>query len=351
MKFNVIGVMSGTSLDGLDLALCRFEKKEKWTFEILKATTLCYYNLLKSKLKESLQLSAIEYITLHKDYGEFIGNSIKDFANSNEYNFVASHGHTSIHFPQQNLNFQLGNGASIAAKIHKPVICDFRSLDIALNGQGAPLVPIGDKLLFKGYDAFLNIGGFANISFPKHNKVLAYDICSANFALNYLSKKLGLEYDRNGEIGRNSTKNESLLDVLQNIKYYGQNPPKSLSDHWFYREFLTIIDSFEISIESKIATVYEHISNQIANELDKNNVEKVLVTGGGAHNTHLIRRIMHKTKADVIVPEKTIVDYKEALVFAFLGVLRWIKEPNCLASVTGAEIDNVGGAVHYVNHK
>lgn len=339
--------MSGTSLDGLDIAYCTFQKKDNWTFSIKKASTVEYSEELKQELRLSAKLSALDFVKLHKKLGNFIGNEVNKFSEGLNVDFIASHGHTSIHLPEISVNFQLGDGATIAAITKTPVICDFRSLDIALKGQGAPLVPIGDKLLFSDFDSFLNIGGFANVSFMKQ-KILAYDISPANFALNYYSRKLGFEFDKDGRIGESNTSNDKLVEKLDSLFYYSQKSPKSLSDHWFYDVFLKEIEKFELSFETIITSLYEHISTQIAKELDKNSAKKCLVTGGGALNGFLISKIKEKSSAEIIIPDKLLIEYKEALVFAFLGVLRWIKEPNCLASVTGAEIDNIGGAVYFV---
>lgn len=346
MKFNVIGLMSGTSLDGLDIVNCIFEKKERWEFEVLETQTVSFEQDLKQDLKNSTHLSAIEFIELHKRFAQFSAMSVNNFLGNKKVDFIASHGHTSIHLPDKNINFQLGDGATIAAISETSVICDFRSLDIALNGQGAPLVPVGDKLLFGGYDTFLNIGGFANATFIRE-KIIAFDISPANFALNYFSKKLGFEFDDNGEIGRTGNINSAILKELNDIEFYRQKQPKSLADHWFYNIFLKVILKYHDTIENILSTIYEHISLQIANQLNQFQSKKVLSTGGGVYNSFLMQLISEKTSANLIIPNKTIIEYKEAIVFAFLGVLRWINEPNCLANVTGAKYDNIGGAIYY----
>ncbi len=345
MEFFVIGLMSGTSLDGLDIAYCHFKYSDKWSFEILKAETVAYDEDLINRLRNSTNLSAYQFVKLHKDLGDFIGNEVNKFKNGLKVDFIASHGHTSFHLPEERINFQLGNGATIAAITKMPVICDFRSLDIALNGQGAPLVPVGDKLLFSDYDALLNIGGFANVSFVK-NFVIAYDISPANFALNFFVRKIGLEYDKNGDIGRQSKSDEQLVEKLNSLHFYKTKSPKSLSDHWFYETFLKAVDEQKYSLNEIIASLYEHISTQISEELNKKKVKKCLITGGGAYNIFLVDLIKSKTTAEIVIPDKIIVEYKEALIFAFLGLLRWIQQPNCLSSVTGADYDNIGGSIY-----
>lgn len=339
--------MSGTSLDGLDIAYCTFEKKENWHFDVIDTQNVSFDDDLKQDLKISSRLSAIEFVELHKKFAKFSGKAVNNFLAGREVDFIASHGHTSIHLPNKNVNFQLGDGATLAATTNKAVVCDFRSLDIALNGQGAPLVPVGDKFLFPGYDTFLNIGGFANATFLKE-KIIAYDISPANFVLNYYSRKKGFEYDKDGEFGRNGKVNTEILKELEKLSYYSEKPPKSLADHWVYSTFLKKIENNFGNFDSIFGTIYEHISNRIAAELNKNNSKKVLVSGGGAYNKYLLELITRKTSANLIIPDKTIIEYKEAIVFAFLGVLRWIKQPNCLSLVTGAKFDNIGGAIYYI---
>ncbi len=347
MKFRVIGTMSGTSLDGLDVALCHFEKQDKWTFEIVEARTFRYPAELEKRLRNSLKMSVVDFVELHKDLGVFTSNVINENFNKEYYDFIATHGHTVVHFPEKNINYQIGNGATIAGLTRKPVVCDFRSVDVALNGQGAPLVPIGDKLLFDDFDTLLNIGGFANASFKRNDKIFAYDISPANYALNYFAKKLGKNFDEDGKLGRTGICNNNLLRKFEQIEYYKKLPPKSLSDHWFFDVFLKAIENSNIPIENILATVYEHIAIRISSEFAKQNSKNVLVTGGGAFNKFLIEKIKSNSQSNIILPNRLIIEYKEALIFAFLGVLRWLQQANCLADVTGAEFDNIGGAVYF----
>ncbi len=346
MIYSALGLMSGTSLDGLDMALCRFNTENFSDFDILKTQTVSYSDDLSRNLRNSLNFTAVEFIELHKKYGEFLSKRINEFLKSKKVDFIATHGHTSIHFPEKNVNFQLGDGATISALTGIPVICDFRSLDIALGGQGAPLVPAGEKYLFPEFDTFLNIGGFANISFWR-KKITAFDITPANYALNFFSRKLGETYDYKGKIGKKGILNKKLLIDLQNLKYFSEKPPKSLADHWFYDVFLKKIYNYTISETNILRTIYELISSEIALNLDNYNTKKVMLTGGGAYNDFLINLIKAKTKAEIFIPEDKIIQYKEALIFAFLGFLRWTKNVNCLKSVTGALFDNIGGAIYF----
>jgi len=351
--YKAIGIMSGTSLDGLDIALCRLTLQNNvlWNYEILKAKTIPYNEYWRNRLSNAHLLNALEFIKLHKEYGKFIAQNIIEYANDdlNEVDFIASHGHTIFHEPAKNITFQLGDGATIAATTMKTVVSDFRSFDVALEGQGAPLVPIGDALLFAEYDYCLNLGGFANISFDTNNKRTAYDICPVNFALNYLSQQIGYEYDKDGELGSKGNVNDKLLAQLNALDFYKKKPPKSLSREWFETEVKPLFDNCNESQSSKLRTAYEHISNQISRSIDSSEKKKMLITGGGAKNKFLVELLKNKTQTIIVKPNVTIIDFKEALIFALLGVLRIQNKINCLASVTGAKYDNIGGVVYQVN--
>ncbi len=358
-EYTAVGIMSGTSLDGLDIALCHFKvNNDEWEFKILKAKTYDYDEQWKNRLLNADKLNGFDLIKLHKDFGKFIGNSVNRFLTGviQRTDLIGSHGHTVFHLPEQQMNFQLGDGAMIAAITGINTVSDFRTLDIALNGQGAPLVPVGDYFLFRKYDACINLGGFANISFiDAENKQIAYDICPTNIVLNELAQTKGLEYDINGELGKKGKINKKLLDELNNLDFYNQQPPKSLGKEWVDEQIKPLLDKFNIPLEDKMRTLYEHATLQISNSINSNikqnedgKKSSVLFTGGGTHNELLMELIKSKSKASVIIPAKEIIDYKEALIFAFLAVLRLRREINCLSSVTGAKADNSGGTVHRV---
>lgn len=358
-EFTVVGIMSGTSLDGMDIALCNFkEKNENWNFKILKAKTYAYNDDWKSRLKNASDLSGFELIKLHKEYGRYTGELVNQFLTGviQKTDLIASHGHTVFHMPEQQLNFQLGDGAAIAATTGLNTVSDFRTLDIALNGQGAPLVPVGDYFLFRKYDSCINLGGFANISFENdEKKQIAYDICPANIIFNELAQSTGVEYDKDGELGLKGEINKALLKNLNKLAYYKQEPPKSLGKEWIDEKIMPSINKYQISINDKMRTVYEHIAIQVGESINrnikKNNGTKkssILFTGGGTHNKFLMDLIKAKSKAAIIIPVKEIIDYKEALIFAFLGVLRFRRRVNCLSSVTGSKADNSGGIIHRV---
>ena len=343
-----IGCMSGTSLDGLDLVACRFILEDTWKYEVLKSVTVPYSHKWVNKLSLAANLNAYEFSLLHNELGKFIGKQVAKFCRNlpQKPDLVSSHGHTIFHQPHKKLTVQIGNGACIAAASGLPTACDFRSLDVALKGQGAPLVPIGDELLFGEYELCLNIGGIANFSFQEEGERRAFDICPANMAFNYFTKELGYEYDLDGNLGRQGKVQEELLSLLNALEFYQQTGPKSLGREWFENDFLPLISSFQLSPEDILRTLYEHISDQLTTAVDRYPKGKILVTGGGAHNVFLIELFSEKTKHKTILPSEQIIDFKEAIIFAFLGVLRLRNETNCLKSVTGSSQDHSGGVIY-----
>jgi len=345
-KMNVIGIMSGTSLDGLDLVAAEFHQVEgNWNFAIYAAETIPYSAEREEKLKNSPSLSMEKLLELHAEYGRFIGTETNLFIEKTGFipDLIASHGHTVFHQPEKGFTFQVGYGAKIAATTKITTVSDFRTEDVALGGQGAPLVPVGDRLLFSDYDYCLNLGGFANISFEKNNQRVAFDICPVNFILNYFAVKQGLPFDKGGELGRKGNINNDLLKKLNHLNFYLKQPPKSLGREWMEQVFMPVLTNCKITEKDKLRTIYEHIAQQIANAPSGSG--KMLVTGGGAFNTFLIKRISNYTDTVMIIPQKEIVNFKEALIFAFLGVLRIQNKTNCLASVTGALHDHCAGIV------
>lgn len=346
--FRALGLMSGTSLDGLDIADCSFTSgPEGWNFQINRAETYKYSENWKVKLAGAQNLDAYSFALLHKKYGEYIGKKILDFLDNQTtgIDLIASHGHTVFHQPDKKLTWQIGDSNSIYAETGIKTISDFRSLDVALGGQGAPLAPVGDRLLFADYDFCLNLGGFSNITFSTNEKTYAFDASPANLGLNYLMNKMGKEFDRNGETGRTGVINQYLLEKLNLLPYYQLPPPKSLGREWMENEFIPILEQSTISDIDKLRTIYEHIAVQIVKTIAFKEKGKLLATGGGAHNSFLIERIQSGTQHQVIVPDTSIIDFKEALIFALLGVLRLQNENNCLSSVTGSSKDNSGGLV------
>ena len=339
--------MSGTSLDGLDLAACKFwQEKRKWHFEILSATTKGYTGMLRQKLATAHTLNSEQLIALHNEYGRFIGNEIREFMRENriEAELIASHGHTVFHQPEKGFTFQAGNGAAIAAITGIKTVSGFRQADVALGGQGAPLVPAGDRLLFGKYKYCLNLGGFANISFEHENFRIAYDICPVNIVLNYFAEKKGHAFDSGGRLGEQGNVDQGLLEELNSISYYRLKPPKSLGREWVDENFLPLVENRKLNFHNTLRTIYEHIAVQIGKTFLPPG--EGLVTGGGAFNTFLMERIKHYSGVRLVIPEKVIVSCKEALIFAFLGLLRERGEINCLSSVTGAKKDSCCGIIH-----
>ncbi len=351
-KTTILGLMSGTSLDGLDLALCEFtETKAGFEYKIAKAQTIPYTRVWTEILKIVPNMTAQQFVAVNANYGALLANEINKFlrTTSKKPVAIASHGHTIFHQPKLGFSKQIGCGATIAAHTKITTVCDFRSLDVANGGQGAPLVPIGDKLLFGKYDACLNIGGIANISFDKNKKRVAYDICEANMLLNYLAEKTGQSFDKDGKLAKAGKINQALLKELNALAFYSQNGAKSIGREWFKKNILKRIVKSNLPVKDLLATATEHIAQIIANELNKNKINNVLITGGGALNKHLITRIKSKTKCKIIIPDAQTINFKEALIFAFLGYLRLNEKINTLSSVTGGKSDSVGGAVYSVN--
>ncbi len=351
--YKVIGLMSGTSLDGLDLAYCHFwNTSEKWEFKIVKTKNISYKKTIKNQLKNTLSLSAIDLLELHYSYGTWLGKKTKKFIKEEklEVDFIASHGHTTHHQPKKGFSFQIGSGQHLANASGCKVICDFRINDIALGGQGAPLVPIGDQLLFNNYDFCLNLGGISNISFEKNSQRIAYDIGLANMILNYITQKINLPYDKDGELARKGKLNKKLLKELNELKYYKKSYPKSTGYEWFAKKVIPLIKDKKTPIENLLHTAVHHITEQIATEIQKNSLKEkstLLVTGGGALNVFLIDTLKKKlaNSTEVITPSNQLIEFKEALIFAFMGVLRAKEQDNCLASVTGAQRNCSGGVL------
>ena len=342
--------MSGTSLDGLDMAYCNFyENKGKWSYETIKAVTINYSDEWISRLQSAHQISREELKKLDLLYGQYLGELTLAFINDFSLNpdFISSHGHTIFHEPQKKLTLQIGSGQMLADTLKLPVVYDFRSLDVSLGGQGAPLVPIGDRLLFNDYDYCINLGGIANISFEKEAERIAYDICPVNMALNMLSMREGLSYDKDGLLSSKGKLNKELLRRLNNIEFYKQSSPKSLSREWFESEFMPYLNCSDLTTSDLLRTVVEHIAIQIAYSINKKDGVKVLMTGGGALNTFLTKRIQDLSKADLRIPSTDLINFKEAIIFGFLGVLRMRKQVNCLKSVTGASRDSSGGKISW----
>lgn len=348
--YNVIGVMSGTSLDGIDIAHCTFTYQDRWDFEILEAETYEYPFEWVEKLKNLVNFTTSELVQLDKDYTNFLGNAIRRFCEKHELDnldAICSHGHTAFHQPQNGLTYQIGNLPNLATILNTTVVCDFRVADVALGGQGAPLVPIGDKLLFSEYDFCLNLGGFANISSEINGQRVAYDICPVNIVLNHYANIMGFDYDAGGQIAASGKVNPYLLERLNALDFYKTPYPKSLGLEWVKATVFPLITSFSLREKDILRTLVEHIAVQISEEFNFRTKASILTTGGGAFNEFLIARLSDKTDNVIIISDKKIINYKEALIFAFLGVLKLRNDNNCLSSVTGAKNDHSSGRIYY----
>jgi len=339
--------MSGTSLDGIDLVLCRFtENKGKWNFQILSCETVMYTGKWLDLLSKAYELSPEELNTLDIEFGKYIGQLALKFleGSSLEVQLISSHGHTIFHEPDKGITFQLGCGEEINRITGKITVSDFRKTDVELGGQGAPLVPVGDELLFNEYDYCLNLGGFANISFTKKGNRYAFDICPVNTVLNPLAQISGYPFDPEGNIGRSGQLNTPLLNRLNQISYYKKTYPKSLGKEWLLREFQPVLNEYKLSVKDKLKTLYEHIAQQIGSVIETN--KSVFVTGGGTYNAYLLERIEEFCQGKFLIPGNEFIEYKEALVFGLLGLLRLRNEINCFATVTGAKKDSICGTIY-----
>lgn len=338
--------MSGTSLDGLDICYAKFEKQETWSFQILKAETISYPKVWENKLRNAIHFSAEEILELHSKYGFYLGTLAQNFIQKYELtniDLIASHGHTIFHQPQKKFTLQIGEGRAIKLQTGLPVIYDFRTQDVLMNGNGAPLVPIGDELLFSQYDACLNLGGFSNISLKSNNQRIAFDIAPVNIVLNKLAQKFNKNFDENGNLAKKGNINKDLLFKLNSLDFYQQSHPKSLGIEWCNENVFPLFDNIETL--DILATFTEHIAQQISTIINDNQLTNILFTGGGTYNSYLIEKIKAKTTAEIIIPEKEIIDNKEALIFAFMGVLKLNNEINVLASATGSLQNHSSGII------
>lgn len=348
-NYNVIGVMSGTSLDGIDLARIHFGKKDgKWNFKLRECETIPYDENWVNTLKAAIDFKPSEIEKLNVDYTLLLGNIIAGFIQKHKIenlDAVSSHGHTILHQPQNGFTLQIGNLPQIANSINQIVVCDFRVQDVKLGGQGAPLVPIGDRILFSEYDYCLNLGGFSNVSFEGNGKRIAFDISPVNTVLNFYANQLGLDFDDEGKISKSGKVNSELLGELNALEFYNKTFPKSLGFEFVKEVVLPLMENYPISTEDKMHTFTEHVAVQIALAL-KIKTGKLLITGGGAYNTFLIEKIQsHLPEITIVIPDKKVLEYKEALIFALLGVLKLRDEINVLSSVTGAKNDHSAGNI------
>ena len=349
--FYIIGLMSGTSLDGLDIVYVKFQKSDYANFEILSAETISYSDIWKERLQSAVNLDKKGISILHNEYGVFLGIKTKEFISKNniqKLDFIASHGHTVFHQPEKGITLQVGDGEEILKATNCTVVADFRTQDVQLGGQGAPLVPIGDRLLFSGYQACVNLGGFANISYERNDLRIAFDICPVNIVMNYYSNKMGLEYDDKGALASKGTIHQGLLKELNSLTFYSKKPPKSLGLEWVQQYVFPLVDKYKLDSHNILRTFLEHVAHQISQIIQP--FDTILFTGGGVYNDFLIKRIEDIGKNNIIIPADHIINYKEALIFALLGLLKLKGQVNCLSSVTGAQKNHSSGTIFTTNN-
>jgi len=358
MLYKAIGVMSGSSLDGLDIVFAQFEETGgTWTFHIEKAACYPFSLEWELHLKSATRLMALDYQLLHVNFGHHIGQRVNEFIKENELEYkvalISSHGHTSFHHPEKGMTAQLGDGAAIAAETSLPVVSDLRAMDLAFGGQGAPIVPMGEKKLFADYAGFLNIGGIANIS-VNEEEYRAFDVCPANRVMNMVCNQIDLAFDEDGNMAKHGRVNHKILHDLNELEYYKQPFPKSLANEFGTETIYPMLQHSGMLQSDALRTYVEHIAVQLHAafaEFPSLKGGKVLVTGGGAFNKFLIERIRYYIRdlnIELVIPEPELIMYKEALIMALLGVLRWREEETVLSSVTGARKASVGGALWMV---
>lgn len=349
--YKMIGLMSGTSGDGLDIAYCEFTVEEVWSYNLIKSETVPFPPSLAESLALAHRFAGEELAYLDVLFGKWMGQAVREFCKKNNFepNAIASHGHTVFHQPEKGLTLQIGNGWAIHQFSGFPVINDFRSLDVVLGGQGAPLVPIGDRHLFGEYGFCLNLGGIANISMESDGGRKAMDITPFNLLLNLYAEKRGLPYDDQGRLAERGSTILPLLHELDHLPRYTQAPQKSLAREDIDSLYKPLLNKYQGSPEDFLSTLTAHFSTQITDvvlsPLQAPANHTLLVTGGGAYNSYFISLLKKKCgeMVEVMLPKPEIIDFKEALIFAFLGVLRLRNENNCLGSATGAIKDNCGG--------
>lgn len=358
--------MSGSSLDGLDLACVEFEvdtaDNNQLAWRLLAGQTLPFTPEWIEILQKLPQANALDFCKTHAQLGHYFGKLTKQFLEAHQLtpDYIASHGHTIFHYPQEGFTVQIGDGAAIAATTGISVISEFRTMDVALGGQGAPLAPLADKFILPGNDFYVNIGGIANISCNIDGKFIAYDTSAANQILNNLAHAIGLEYDDKGSMAASGAVDEELLKQVNQHSYYQQPYPKSLDNGWVLQNVLPIFLQNKASINDKLATAVEHTAQQlvfaIQEIIKKENfvktAYKMVATGGGVFNDFLIQRIQyHLNKAtlahvELTLPDTDMIKFKEAILMALMGLRRIENLSNSIATVTGASRDSSNGAVY-----
>jgi anhydro-N-acetylmuramic acid kinase len=352
----ILGAMSGSSLDGLDLAICSFTDQS--IFTIHNSTTIELPLDLRTKLKNFSTLNAFQIADLDAYFALFSAHSIRDFTNNwiGGISLVVSHGHTLYHNPANAVSWQIGNGGIIAAVTGIDTLCDLRVQDVALGGQGAPLAALVDLNLFKDYTGLLNLGGIANITINQSNTVYSWDISPCNQVFNHLAQKEGKEFDKGGSIARSGKILMELIHKWQENTYFSQMPPKSMDNTWVKENYIKEIDKIDQPVKILMASFAEFVAIQLSKDLKSLDLNpgKILVTGGGAFNAHFISRLkVHLSPLNwvVEVAEESLINYKEAMLMAYMGHRYINKKTNTISTATGAEKDLISGALYLGNGK
>ncbi len=355
--------MSGSSLDGLDIAFCTFTIKALPTFEVVNwkinaSNTVAYSKAWQKKLMELPQSSALDFVETHAKFGHYLGQLVQQFLSEHALtpDLIVSHGHTIFHYPERQFTVQIGDGAAIASITGYPVVSDVRAMDVSSGGQGAPIAPIADRYLLSEFDFCLNTGGIFNITYQSDKHSVALDITGANQILNTLANEMDLPYDASGAIARTGTVNITLLEQSNTFDYFLEEYPKSLDNQWVRENLTQLFKNFDAAVSDRLRTACEHIVFQTRQsvqqifekeKLPKDRVYKMIVTGGGAFNTFLMELLVEGLpEIQVVLPDKEMIENKEALLMALMGVMRIESVPNCIHTVTGAVRSVIGGVVH-----
>lgn len=354
----ILGLMSGSSLDGLDLATVEYEidgdSIRDW--KVLYAASYEYPEKWQSKLESAPAASGYKLASLHAETGNFFGDLCLRFIEESGItpDYIASHGHTVMHAPKLSFTLQIGDASHIAVRAGVPTISDFRTADIAAGGQGAPLAPIVEQYLYKGYGMYLNLGGIANISAHGDSGILAWDVCPCNQLLNFSAGRKDLPYDQDGLLARTGSVDQALLGEFRKIIPLPHSNPYSLDNTFILTKFISLLKASFLSVEDQLCTSVEYISDCITKQAKQarnllGTQPTMLITGGSAHNTFLIERLkarLSQHSIEAVVPDDATIDFKEAILMSLCGLLRILQKPNALASVTGASRDTVNGGVY-----
>ena len=357
----VVGIMSGSSLDGLDIALCRFEQDElsgKLSFDLLNTAAIPFEETMMKRLGEGASLGVRSLKKLEVDLSRYIAESVNQFldAGAHTADYISCHGHTILHVPEDGYTVQIGQGAIISELTGLPCICDLRSSDMAVGGQGAPVAPIVEQILFSNFDFYINLGGIANVSYHSNQEVISWDSVPCNQILNHYASQKDLPYDDGGSLAGTGRVDRGLKEAWMSLPYFEKPYPKSMDNTWVRKQFLERSRSFDVTVEDALATMVDVCVSQIRRDIKDHvgatggqHLRKCLITGGGAHNTFLVSQLseaLTHEEIEVIKPEDDIVDYKEAILMALMGFLRIEGKSNTISSVTGARTNTIGGAVY-----